>query len=516
MRFYHQLLFCLGLFATPLYVHSAAVGGAPLAELAASDPRMPHTPSMVVSKPLFAGVNVEEETGSLVTLEQTESAALGVDSGYKTAFLAAVAADKAVYESIQKYVRRLHGATRSNWSEDEINAYANSLFEHFRLNPEHPRNALYSAQHAIKMAEAKNRLSPGIINSLVLLAQRKVLQPVSVFNAEHSTEINAVARMLMIASAAAFVFNKVGGTEYIRAKIKEAFAKPTIYTIQQRKKGWFGKDPVGLIGIDDLILAPKTEKQVKELIWLTRRRYEELKATQKAPPPFDHVLLYGPPGTGKTSIAQMIADQSLGDDGNPMKIIRLMASDFMQINKEGDRIGVLKEMFHVARKMGNCIIFLDEIDGMVAQRGKENESSNRAFLDHLLDEMATPSTKYFVIAATNHIEKVDKALLSRFRRKMMVGLPTELQRKKILDKKINQDLIQRGYTSTINTQELAALLVGDAGRDLEAFVSRIRDRLDYERGSVANQEIAYTVLREMGKLPATDEDNESLEPASEA
>ena len=47
-------------------------------------------------------------------------------------------------------------------------------------------------------------------------------------------------------------------------------------------------------------------------------------------------------------------------------------------------------MFRQARSMGNTVIFLDEIDGMVRQRGQGDERVNRAFLDHLLDEIAKP------------------------------------------------------------------------------------------------------------------------------
>ena len=433
----------------------------------------------------------------------------GLRDGYRNAFLANAAADKAVYQAIAKQINFLHAGL----SPAEKQIFINAAFMQFKQNPEHPSNALLAAQHAIEMAQVKHDMNPSLWRKTVLATQEKILQPISILNAEHSSEINALARAAVVGSAAAFIANKMGYTEWVKNKIREAFAKPTIYTIQRRSKGLFGRKKQKLIGLDDLVLAPKTDKQVKELIWLTRRRYETLKTTKKPPTPFDHVLLYGPPGTGKSSIAQMIADQSLGDDGQPMKMIRLMASDFMQIKKEGDRIAVLKDMFAEARRIGNCIIFLDEIDGMVAQRGKENEGSNRAFLDHLLEEMAVPSTRFFVIGATNHFDKIDKALISRFRRKLPVGLPTEPQRKKILDKKIEQELLPRGFTSLLDTKQLAAQLNGDAGRDLDALITRIRDRIEYEHGTVATPEIAQTILREMEKIPglvSADDDDDPV------
>ncbi len=424
---------------------------------------------------------------------------------YGETYVAELLADKKVHQDMVDEVRQFY----PELPESKVADFAKRRFHDFKKHPDDPRHKWHANTHALKVAEVKKDLFPSKWNSLVYGAQKNVVQPVVMAHAEHASEINALGRILVIGSAAAYIFNKMGGTEWMRNKIKEAFARPKIYTIQRRKTGLFASSGDKLIKVDDLVLAPKTKKQVEELIWLTRRRYEELKITKKTPPPFDHVLLYGPPGTGKTSIARMIADQSLGDDGQPMYFIQLMASEFMRIKNEGDRITTLKEMFQEARRLRNCIIFLDEIDGMVAQRGKETEN-NRAFLDHLLDEMATPSTAYFVIAATNHINKIDNALLSRFRRKMQVGLPTTQQRKQMLDKKIDQELIKKGYTSTLNTQQLAIELSGDAGRDIEAFVARIRDRLDYERNTEATQELAYDILREMGKTPALpEEDDES-------
>ncbi len=321
--------------------------------------------------------------------------------------------------------------------------------------------------------------------------------------------IDSSTKLMVIGSALAFMFNKFGGSEYVRNKIREIFDKPPIYTVRRRKAGFFGSKPTDSIKEEDLILAPSTRKQVNELIFLIRRRYE-LGKTSKRKFTFPHVLLYGPPGTGKTTIAQMIADNTIGDDGNPMNFITLMASDFMQIKQEGDRLAVLKELFTKAKNLGNTIIFLDEVDSMVQQRGKDNESPNRAFLDMLLLYMTKLSSRYMVIAATNHANKIDDALMSRFRRKIFVNLPTARNRKAILELYIENLLISKGYTSQLDTTAIANIMQGCSGRDLESFVTRLRDRIDFEQGNVATPALAEVILREMGKISGGSDDDISL------
>lgn len=342
--------------------------------------------------------------------------------------------------------------------------------------------------------------NPGWKSDMVVGIHEKVVNPVMAKYYANKDIIDLIAKMTIIVSGMAYIFNKFGGTEWMRNKIREAFDKPSIYTERRRKKGWFGKKPESLLTEGDLILAPETRRQVNELIFLVNRRQELTQKTKK-PLTLPRVLLWGPPGTAKTSIAQYIADMAMGDDGKPMVFIRLMASDFMQVKAEGDRIAVLKEMFEKARRRGNTIIFLDEVDGMTGQRGKEKENANRGFLDHLLDEIAKPSTQFMVIAATNHIGRIDNALLSRFTRQIGVGLPPPRQRKMILDLYVDRLLTSKGYKMEVSTANIAVTMKGSPGRELEAFVERLKERLDFLSQNIVTKEISDEVLREMGKLP---------------
>jgi hypothetical protein len=323
--------------------------------------------------------------------------------------------------------------------------------------------------------------------------------------------IDSGTKLMVIGSALAFMFNKFGGSAYVNNKIRELFDKPTIYTIRRRKTGFFGSKPTdNLVKPEDLILPMSTRKQVNELMFLINRRYEMSK-TSKRKLPLPHVLLYGPPGTGKTTIAQMIADNTIGDDGQPMKLISLMASDFMQIKTEGDRLAVLKKMFTEAIQMRNTIIFLDEIDSLLKQRGGPNESSNRACVDMILFYTVKLSSDYMVIGGTNHLRDMDEAALSRFRRKIGIPLPSLRNRKLILDKYIKDMLIAKSYISQLDSTAIASTMVGSSGRDLESFVTRLRDRIDFENGNTATEALANIILSEMGYVEGKPTETEAFD-----
>lgn len=416
----------------------------------------------------------------------------------KRDFVARRIADQKWYDNAVNEVLR-SGQVRT---EEEAIAYVNNYFYDPRYE------TLYN-----RRLDEQTRLRVKALHDVHPTAGRKVMKVVagdliggwSSFYNKHQEKFNSLVKLSLLLSTATYIFNKLGGSEYVKNRIRELFNKPTVYTVRRRKAGLMKKQGDDLVKRSDLVLSAAVDRQISEIIFLINRRVEMAKM-RKRKYAFPFILLYGPPGTGKTKIAQMIADQTIGDNGQPMNFIALMASDFMKIKDQGDRMDVLERMFNEANRLGNCIIFLDEVDGMTGQRGENGDNSNRAFLDKLLEKMATPSSRFMVIAATNHYNRIDDALLSRFRRKIYVGLPQPKVRQIILDKYVDKLLVNNGYKVTLDTAAIADVMKGDAGRDIEAFVVRLRDAIDYAGKAVVTQKDAEVVLRDMGRLPPLESD----------
>lgn len=143
------------------------------------------------------------------------------------------------------------------------------------------------------------------------------------------------------------------------------------------------------------------------------------------------VLLSGPPGTGKTLLAKALA----GECG--VAFISCSGADFSS-SFYGMGIAKVKRLFAAARKEKQCIIFIDEIDGIgqrtSSSRGPESSEFNR-IINQFLVEMDgfAEDERIIVIGATNLTDNLDPALLrdGRFDRKIMLRLPTVGEREEL-------------------------------------------------------------------------------------
>jgi len=212
------------------------------------------------------------------------------------------------------------------------------------------------------------------------------------------------------------------------------------------------------------------------------------------------VLLFGPPGTGKTMLARAVAAQAGVD------FYSASGSSFVEMFV-GRGAARIRRLFKEARKSGRAVIFIDELDAIGGSRsggGDGGSSEREQALNQLLVELdgfERDTGTVIVIAASNYVDKLDKALLrpGRFDRQVLVAPPDRDGREAILrahakGKPLGLDLdladVARKTTGMTGAQlanalNEAAIIAGRAGRSVT-----LREDLDEAllRQSVGSQQ----------------------------
>ncbi|XP_067003473.2 mitochondrial inner membrane m-AAA protease component AFG3L2 [Anabrus simplex] len=192
-------------------------------------------------------------------------------------------------------------------------------------------------------------------------------------------------------------------------------------------------------------------------------------------------MLTGPPGTGKTLLAKATAGEA------NVPFITVSGSEFLEMF-----VGVgpsrVRDMFAMARKHAPCILFIDEIDAVGRKRGGRSfggHSEQENTLNQLLVEMDgfNTTTNVVVLAATNRVDILDKALLrpGRFDRQIYVPAPDIKGRASIF--KVHLQPLKTNLDKTDLARKMAALTPGFTGADIanvcnEAALIAARDLND--------------------------------------
>nr|WP_295884584.1 AAA family ATPase [uncultured Devosia sp.] len=180
----------------------------------------------------------------------------------------------------------------------------------------------------------------------------------------------------------------------------------------------------------------------------------------------DHraVVLAGPPGTGKTSFASVLA---------ATLEVPLIASNVAEWNGHKHLSGTLnrmKEVFVQAIANAPCVLLIDEIDGISSRTQISGDHVEywtqivNLMLVLVTDAMNTPGV--VIVGATNHVERIDPALMraGRLDRIIRIELPDADAIGAILARYIGAGVEGRDLSS------LAHRLVGQTGADIEKLV----------------------------------------------
>ena len=143
------------------------------------------------------------------------------------------------------------------------------------------------------------------------------------------------------------------------------------------------------------------------------------------------ILFTGDPGVGKTMLANALANELEAD------FFFATGADFAEMY-----VGVgpkrIRSLFKRARMSRLALVFIDEIDAIGSREEMGNDSERRATINALLSELdgLEMNGRLLVVGATNHLERLDKAVRrqGRFDRIVHIPLPTMDARHAILNK----------------------------------------------------------------------------------
>eukprot|EP01117_Protostelium_nocturnum_P001131 TRINITY_DN11450_c0_g1_i1.p1 TRINITY_DN11450_c0_g1~~TRINITY_DN11450_c0_g1_i1.p1 ORF type:complete len:500 (+),score=163.44 TRINITY_DN11450_c0_g1_i1:58-1557(+) len=177
------------------------------------------------------------------------------------------------------------------------------------------------------------------------------------------------------------------------------------------------------------------------------------------------ILMFGPPGNGKTFLARCIASECNAT------FFSISASSLTS-KYLGDSEKLVRCLFAAAKNLQPSIIFIDEIDSVLGERGgsNEHEASRRLKTEFLVQFDGVNSSsedQILFIGATNRPQDLDEAVRRRLVKRIYIPLPDEHTRfhliKNLLSNEKNIQMQQK------QMKRLVDLTEGYSGSDLAAL-----------------------------------------------
>ncbi|EPS61247.1 hypothetical protein M569_13551, partial [Genlisea aurea] len=254
--------------------------------------------------------------------------------------------------------------------------------------------------------------------------------------------------------------------------------------------------PASEIGVTfaDIGALDDIKESLQELVILPVRRPDLFEGGLLRP--CRGILLFGPPGTGKTMLAKAIAKEAESSFVN-VSMSSVSSKWFGEDEKN------VRALFTLAAKVSPTIIFIDEVDSMLGQRsraGGEHEAMRKIkneFMAHWDGLRTKPGERILILAATNRPFDLDEAIIRRFERRIMVGLPSADNREKIFRTLLSKERVD----GDLSFAELAAITQGFTGSDIKnlcisAAYRPVRELIHLERLKKEKQQHHNNIITE--------------------
>ncbi|KAM0912732.1 hypothetical protein ACQ4PT_012609 [Festuca glaucescens] len=177
-----------------------------------------------------------------------------------------------------------------------------------------------------------------------------------------------------------------------------------------------------------------------------------------------NILLYGPTGCGKTHVVRAVAA------AYSLRFIPIKGPELMNMYI-GSTEQYVRDTFAKASAAAPCLLFFDEFESLVPQRGKHGTQVTDRVVNQFLTELdgVEALTGVFVFAATNKPREIDAALLrpGRFDRLVFCDFPQRNERLDIL-RVLSKEL---PLASDVDLEPIASMTEGFSGADLKAILT---------------------------------------------
>lgn len=188
----------------------------------------------------------------------------------------------------------------------------------------------------------------------------------------------------------------------------------------RRLQGQHGVALENVTALEDLVLSDSTREALGQLLGrlLDPQHTERHGGTLPT-----GVLFWGPPGTGKTAACKAVARAS------GWALLTSTGADLAGDSK------ALEGLYRKAMDLRPALIFIDEADELLFNREHSSHAPSTNKLLTLMDGVSDRVRDVVWIAATNHPERIDPALLrgGRFSEKVPFELPTQDQLRVFLE-----------------------------------------------------------------------------------